>query len=117
MADNGGTSIDMREVQEAFRRLARQSPALADRAAQLAAEAFQSEAEIIAPVISGDLKGSGFVERIGIGRWRFGFGIRYAAAAHERSTQSPQYLLRAIKDNARTFIPGAFRRAFEDQGR
>ncbi|MCB9902517.1 MAG: HK97 gp10 family phage protein [Planctomycetes bacterium] len=115
MANTGGTSLDMREVQRNFRRLAKRAPEVADRAAELASEAFISEAQTRAPVKTGFLKDSDFNEQRGRRRV-FGFGAVYAAAVHEKHTTHALYLLGAIRDTASKIIPAAFRKALQEKG-
>lgn len=116
MPDAGGTNVDMREVQRNFAKLARNAPEVAQRAGELAAEAFISEAQENAPKKTGFLANSDFNEKLGRSGRRFGFGAVYAAAVEVTHPTKSGYLRSAIIDNAKKFLPAAFKRALEEKG-
>ena len=96
MAANDPVQLDLAPLHATLKKMHDNAPKVRRRGLALWAEALVGEAQFDAPVITGDLKSSHLVDHSNPDAPRIGATMQYAAAAHERSTQSPRWFLRAI---------------------
>ena len=95
MAPNEASELPVKEMQAALRLMGKLDKPVAKEATRLAAEAINSEAQVVSPIDKGFLKGSHIPIADG-DDMLIGATANYSAAVHERHPTNPRWYLRII---------------------